>query len=133
MITRYPSFVYTFLLLFVFLSSLNILYAQGTISSSMITLDMAADDKNELPTGPTPATWPRDSNGNKYDPSTAKTFDFNLTGFPANEYYEIEVKLEFSNKKGFATNFGNNDYNDLALLKSDYVEKVNKKNTYPLK
>ena len=73
------------------------------------------------PTGPTPGDEP-DKDGTTYDPSTAQTFSFSLTGFAENEYYEIGVTLARSNYAGYAANFGRNTYKDLAFLESDYVQ-----------
>ena len=100
------------LLLFVCLGSLNVLYANGSI-----TFDMVEADKSKKSKGPTPA------NSNPYDPTTAQTFSFNLTGLSDNEYYKISASLTRSNFKGYAANFGNNTaYKDLSFLNSDYVD-----------
>ncbi len=100
-----------------------------------VTLEMSATDKSKLPEGPAPSNYPTDSQGTAYAASMAQTFSFAITGLQPNQYYRISAKLTRSNYDGFAANFpadGTNKYKDLAFLRSDYVQKVNGKTTYPL-
>ena len=124
--TRYSLFSFTLLLLFVCLGSLNVLYANG----NSITFEMVETDKIKLPKGPNPTNY------TAYDPSTAETFSFSLTGFSDNEYYTVSASLTCSDFAGYAANFGDNTYKDLTFLKSDYVQTttVNGEDvtTYPL-
>ena len=106
----------------------------GTVES--VTLEMHESDKSQKPEGPTPTNYPKDKNENPYDPTTAQTFSFTLTGLAENEYYKISAVMTRSNYEGYAANFGDNTYEDLLFLRSDYVQTVTvngkKKTTYPL-
>lgn len=105
---RFYIFSLTLLFLFVFLGSLNVLYANG------VTLEMIDGAKTKLPKGPSP------SNHTTYDPTQAQTFTFTLTGFEDDEYYEISASLTRSNFKGYAAHFptdGDGQYKDLEFLK----------------
>lgn len=124
---RYFCF-YSALVLFLIFSSFSMSFA--------VTLEMDTADKSKLPEGPSPATYPTNkTTGTAYAPSMAQTFTLSLKGLKSNEYYNISAELTCSEYAGFAVNFptdGTKKYKDLAFLKSDYVQQVNRQTTYPL-
>lgn len=117
------------------LCMLILIFSSVGISFADITLNMLASDKGNLPEGPSPKNYPEDSMGNQYTASMAQTFSFEIKGLDDHAYYKISVNLTRSAYDGFAVNFpqnGTNRYKDLAFLKSDYVQNVNRQTVYPL-